>query len=121
MNKQDTLERILRELATTSDEVRGALLATPEGLPIVSTLPDPEVPRLAAMAATVVGLSAKVADTVGAGGYLETVIRGEDGYLAVYDLGDRAALAVATRPGVNLGLLHLEARSAARQVVEILA
>lgn len=121
MSRQSELEDAIHEFVEATGEAHGAVLAAGDGLPIVAALPDAEVPRMAALAATVAGLSHRVASTVGVGPVLETVIRGETGFLAVYDLpAVGATLAVATSADANLGLVFLEAQVASETLTELL-
>ncbi len=121
MSRQSELEDAIHEFIEATGDAHGAVLAASDGLPIVAALPDVEVPRMAALAATVAGLSHRVASTVGVGPVLETVIRGDAGCLAVYDLaGVGATLAVATTVHANLGLVFLEAQVVSETLAELL-
>jgi predicted regulator of Ras-like GTPase activity (Roadblock/LC7/MglB family) len=121
VNKQEQLSRILEDLREAVPDVYGAMVASFDGLPVASSLGEVEPSRVAAMTATVRALGVRVVETMGAGAFQEVVIRSESGMFVVYDAGDLAALAVVTRPGANLGLVHLEARHAARAVEDLLA
>jgi uncharacterized protein len=118
--RRERLLAVLDDLAGEIPGVRGSLVAAADGLPMVATLPADEVPRVAAVTAMVVGLSQRTLDQIGLGGFEETVIGGDEGVLVVYDTGAGAALAVAVAPDVNLGLVHLEARRAARRLAVVL-
>lgn len=120
MNKQEQLHRMLAALAEEVPDVQGALLASRDGLPIVSTMSGPESGRVAAMAATVVALASRVVDTVGLGSFEETVVQGDGGYFVVYDAGSLAVLAVSAPRTATLGLVHLEARRVAGEVDKLL-
>lgn len=121
MSRQSELEETLQDLVEVTGRSHGAVLAADDGLPIVAVLPEAEVPRMAALAATVADLSQRVAAAAGVGPVLETVIRGERGCLAVYNLGAaEATLAVATAADANLGLVFLEAQAASELLAELL-
>ncbi|MEY2570110.1 MAG: uncharacterized protein QOE63_460 [Acidimicrobiaceae bacterium] len=120
MNKQDQLHQVLTSLSADVPDVRGGLLASRDGLPIVSTLGAAEAGRVAAMAATVVALATRVVDTIGLGSFEETVVQSDGGMFIVYDAGDLAVLAVLAQKGATLGLVHLEARRAAGTVEQLL-
>ena len=121
MNKQEQLHEVLTSLSTEVPDVRGALLASRDGLPIVSTLNAAEAGRAAAMAATVLALSSRVIDTIGLGDFQETVVQGESGVFVVYHAGSLAVLAVLAQRTATLGLVHLEARRAAEAIGRLLA
>lgn len=72
------------------------------------------------MAATALGLGKRIAETLGAAEFTETSVSGKDGNVYIYATGPKGVLAVITQPDANLGLLHLEARDAARTIASIL-
>jgi predicted regulator of Ras-like GTPase activity (Roadblock/LC7/MglB family) len=121
VNKQEQLQQVLASLSADVPEIRGALLASRDGLPIVSSLSTAEAGRVAAMAATVVALATRVVDTIGLGQFEETVVQSDGGMFVVYDAGELAVLAVLAQRGATLGLVHLEARRAAEAVDQLLA
>lgn len=120
MTKQETLQRALLAVEREVPDIRGCALASRDGLPIVSTMPGTDASRLAAMAATVLALGARVAESTDLGAYEETVIQGAAGTFVTYGAGD-AVLAVLVGPGANLGLVHLEARRAVEHIAQVLA
>jgi predicted regulator of Ras-like GTPase activity (Roadblock/LC7/MglB family) len=120
MTKHETLQRALIAVEREVPDIRGCALASRDGLPIVSTMPGTDASRLAAMAATVLALGARVAESTDLGAYEETVIQGAAGTFVTYGAGD-AVLAVLAGPGANLGLVHLEARRAVEHIAQILA
>jgi predicted regulator of Ras-like GTPase activity (Roadblock/LC7/MglB family) len=119
MTKQETLQRALLAVEREVPDIRGCALASRDGLPIVSTMPGTDASRLAAMAATVLALGARVAESTDLGAYEETVIQGTAGTFVTYGAGD-AVLAVLVGPGANLGLVHLEARRAVEHIAQVL-
>lgn len=120
-SKQETLLTTLHTLRGNLPELRGALVATVDGLPIAQTFADgTDANRVAAMAATALGLGKRINDTLGAGELSEMSVTGLDGQVFVYATGKKGVLAVVTPPGMNLGLLHMEARDAARTVAVVL-
>lgn len=121
MSKQEQLQKILDGLEREIPDVEGTMLASRDGLPIASTLAPADASRVAAMAATVLSLGARVVETTGLGAFEETVIQSANGTFIVYDAGTAAALAVVTRPGANLGLVHIEARQAAEVLAHLMA
>ena len=120
-SKQEQLQATLQNLRTSLPELRGALVATVDGLPIAQTFSDStDSNRVAAMAATALGLGKRINDTLGTGELTEMSVSGLDGQVYVYATGRKGVLAVVTPSGMNLGLLHMEARDAARTVALVL-
>ncbi|MFC3861523.1 roadblock/LC7 domain-containing protein [Deinococcus antarcticus] len=120
-SKTERLGSILTNLRSSMPELRGALIATADGLPIAQSFSDnTDANRVAAMAATALGLGKRINDTLGAGNLSEMSVSGLNGQVFIYSVGAKGALAVVTPAGVNLGLLHMEARDAAQAVANVL-
>lgn len=120
MSKSAKIEELLRNLKAAVPELRGTLVATTDGLPVATDFPEGEAARIAAMAATALGLGKRIAQSCALGDLEETVVRGAGGYLVVYSASTKAVLAVAAPAGANLGLIHLEARLVAQTVGSVL-
>lgn len=120
MTRQEELLALIRGLRTAVPEIAGVMVASADGLPMAHDFPEAEAPRIAAMAATSLGLGKRIATTLRLGGLQETVIRGQSGYFVVYEAGENGVLALALPAGANLGLVHLEAREAAKRLRELL-
>jgi uncharacterized protein len=88
-------------------DVRGAVVASRDGLPLASTFTDGATDRFAAMAASVVGLSDEVLADVDSGASM-TIVRGQTGCLIVHPAGPDAVLAARTGPHPNVGMVGLE-------------
>ena len=117
MSKQDRLNATLTNLRAALPELRGALIATVDGLPIAQTMgAGTDANRVAAMAATALGLGKRINDTLGSGTLTDMSVGGADGQVYIYAAGTKGVLAVVAPTGVNLGLLHMEARDAAQEV-----
>ncbi|WP_084047748.1 roadblock/LC7 domain-containing protein [Deinococcus hopiensis] len=121
LSKQDRLNASLTTLRTSMPELRGALVATVDGLPIAKSMSDgTDANRVAAMAATALGLGKRINDTLGSGELTDMSVSGMGGQVYIYAAGNKGVLAVVTPPGMNLGLLHMEARDTAQAVASIL-
>jgi uncharacterized protein len=121
MNKQETLMHTLEALRRAIPELRGALVATSDGLAIAHVLGNNEDPnRVAAMAATALGLGKRISDTLNAGTLTETSVTGTTAQVYLYAAGTKGVLAVVAPAGANVGMIHLEARDAARVIAEAL-
>jgi len=120
LSKQDVLRTTLMTLRSALPELRGVLIATTDGLPIVQTMSEgTDANRVAAMAATAIGLGKRINDTLGSGILTEMSVSGLDGQVYLYAAG-KGVLAVVAPAGMNLGLLHMEARDAAQSIASVL-
>ena len=119
--KSEILNNTLMTLRGSMPELRGALVATADGLPIAQSFSDAtDAGRVAAMAATALGLGKRITERTNLGGLAEAVIRGDNGYLVVYAAGKDAVLVLSGPIDSNLGLMRLEARVAAVDIKQIL-
>lgn len=121
MSPQHDLDRILQSLCQALPEVSGAVVASSEGLVVASYPEGLEPTRVAVMAAMAHDLGKRVAETLAQGAFHEATVCGERGCVALYGTADGVILAVQTPAGTNLGLVNLEARSAAHRIRKALA
>src|SRR5271163_4750400 len=120
MVKHEALKNHLETLRNSIPELRGVLLASNEGLPIAHSLSNGSDPnRVAAMAAAASSLGRRVSDSLNAGALGEVSIQADEGALFVYSAGTKAVLAVMSPQGGNAGLIHLEARSIAKDIGDL--
>jgi hypothetical protein len=120
MAKVEALKSQIESLRNAIPELKGVLLASNEGLPIAHSLSNGADPnRVAAMAAAASSLGRRISDSMSAGTLAEVSVQAEDGALFVYSAGSKAVLAVVSPQGGNAGLIHLEAREAAKQIGEL--
>lgn len=120
MSKQEAIEQKLVSLKSALPELREAIVASADGLPIAQLSDGEQSARIAAMAATAHGLGKRIATTTGLGEVTETVVLGQGAYFIAYAIGDKAVLAITMPAGSNLGLVRLEASEHARQIAEVL-
>lgn len=121
MVKHEILKNHLETLRNAIPELRGVLLASNEGLPVAHSLSNGIDPnRVAAMAAAATNLGRRISESMATGQLAEVSVRGDDGMLFVYAAGAKAVLAVMGPMGSNAGLIHLEARTAAKEIADLL-
>jgi len=115
----DQIQKDLDNLRASVPELRGVLLASNEGRTIAHALPqDSDPDRIAALAAAASSLGRRMSATLEAGNLNEISMSARDGQLFLYNAGNKAVLAVLGPTGANTGLIHLEARWAAREIGE---
>lgn len=102
-------------------ELHGVMIASVDGLAIAHDFSDADADRVAAMAATALGLGTRITERTNLGQLAESVIRGDRGYLVVYAAGDEAVLVMSGPIDSNLGLMRIEARLAAVEIKRILS
>lgn len=104
------LAGFVRELAGRA-EVRGVVLASPDGLPIDQAGPAGfDAEALAALAATAVRSASQLAGASGAGELRSAVLETAEGLVIISGAGAEGWLLVLTRAGANAGELLFELR-----------
>lgn len=120
MAKHEVFKTHIDNLRNNIPELKGVLLASIEGLPIVHSLSNGADPnRVAAMAAAASSLGRRISDSMSVGALAEISVRGEEGVLFIYSAGPKAILSVLGPQGSNAGLIHLEARAVAQEIAQL--
>ncbi len=120
MSKQEELARVIYDIRRSIPELHGVMVASTDGLPVSHDFPEAEAERVAAMAATALGLGKRMTERTNMGYMHETVVRGDHGYVVVYAAGDNAVLVMSGPITSNLGLMRIEARAASAVVSKVL-
>lgn len=94
--------------------VRGVLVATRDGHPLVHDLPrndGADTPlSTAAMIAALLGIGQRLSELTGDSMLLEATVRSPAGQVVIYAVGANAVMTVLTDAGANLARLHHAAR-----------
>lgn len=120
MSKQEELSRVISEMRRSIPELHGVMIASTDGLSIAHDFPESESEKIAAMAATALGLGQRITERANLGGLQEAVVRGDYGYLVVYGAGENAVLVLSGPSNSNLGLMRIEARAASAEISQVL-
>ena len=111
------MRRIVEDLIRV-EGVIGSLLVGKDGLVVASTLMDEEDAEiLGAMSAAVFGEIDKATKRIGIGMLVDSIIDAEQGSILMLEAKD-LILAVITQRMVNLGLVKMEMRRAAKRIGE---
>lgn len=121
MSKQETLKAVVDELRSAVPDIQGVLIASTDGLPIVHSITNGSDPnRIAAMAATALGVGKRISESLSAGTFAETMVKGASGQIFLYAAGPKAVLTVLASQDGNVGLIQMEARDAAAAIATAL-
>ncbi|MFJ8979860.1 roadblock/LC7 domain-containing protein [Streptomyces sp. NPDC102282] len=115
---KDVLDELQR-LRARVPLLTGALAASTDGLIVAQDTPGIEAEGVAALTAAALGVSIRMTDATGRGGFRELLIRGENGYIATYAAGASAVLTLLAEDRINVGRLHLEGRRAGARIGEV--
>lgn len=103
------LESILQNLVTSTSDVQGAALVSPDGLPLASTLPSGmDEERVSAMSAAMLSLGERIGNELARGSIDRLYVEGDKGYGILTSCGEEAVLLVLASKAAKQGLLMLE-------------
>ena len=118
---ESKLKPMLRELNSVSEHIEASAVMSRDGLSVASVLgAGVDADRLGAMCAALLGLADTTARELNRGELRQVLIHGTLGYMLITHVGDKAVLAVATKPGTNLGMVFLETKKTAEKISAIL-
>lgn len=104
---------VLQNFVTTTTDVQGAALVTPDGLPLASSLPggmDDE--RVSAMSAAMLSLGERIGSELARGDIDRIYVEGDEGYSILTKCGEEAVFLVLAGKAAKQGVLMLEIKRA---------
>lgn len=121
-SRQEAITAILDRLTNNSGpDVSGAVAVGMDGIVLVSRMASEiNADRVGAVAATMIGVTKRVAVELRIGTTEEAIIKADHGLFLVLPAGEQNLLAVNLREGANLGMARIEAREAAAAIGRIL-
>lgn len=111
---------VLKRLNSTSSDIQASAVMSRDGHTLASVLGDSvNSVRLGAMCATLLSLGEKASLELNRGHLKQILIQGEEGYVLLMRIGEKAVLAVVSQPSANLGMMLVEARRTATEIVAL--
>jgi len=121
LNRSQLIVDRLRELQTSSPDIEASAVVSVDGLSIASALPQGvEEDRVSAMSAAMLSLGERIATELGRGSLEQVYIRGEKGFVVLMSVGQEAVLTTLAREQAKLGLIFLDMRRAAEDLVKLI-
>ena len=110
----------LRELQASSPDIEASAVVSVDGLSIASALPQGvEEDRVSAMSAAMLSLGERISTELGRKGLEQVYIKGNKGAIVLTSIGEEAVLTALARQDAKLGLIFLEMRRAAEDIVKL--
>ncbi len=107
-------------MQAASPDMEASAVVSVDGLIIASALPsNVEEDRVSAMSAAMLSLGDRIASELGRGTLEQVFIRGRNGFVILTAVGDDAVLTALARENAKLGLIFLEMRRAAEDLIRI--
>jgi uncharacterized protein len=123
MSRSRTEQMVMRlkNLQVSTPDVEASAVVSVDGLIIASALPgDVEEDRVSAMSAAMLSLGERIAGELGRGVLDQVYIRGANGYVILTSVGQDAVLTVLARKDAKLGLVFLDMRRAAEDLIRLI-
>jgi predicted regulator of Ras-like GTPase activity (Roadblock/LC7/MglB family) len=119
-NRSEQMVNRLRNLQASAPDIEASAVVSVDGLIIASALPQgSEEDRVSAMSAAMLSLGERIATELGRGGLEQVYIKGDGGFIVLTSVGAEAVLTVLARQEAKLGLIFLEMRRAAEDLVKL--
>ncbi len=119
--RASALRSVLRELNASSTDIEASACISSDGFTIASVLGEGVDPdRFGAMCASLLALAHRAAQEIQRGNLKLVLVEGDQGVMLLVQAGPDAILAVAAKPGKNLGMIFLEARKVAQKLLGVL-
>lgn len=118
--QEKLLTSVLSDLNRSSSEIIASAVISTDGLPIASLLPNGvDADRVGAMSAALLALGNRTSRELQCDELEQVMVKGRHGYILLIQAGDGCVLAITAKESAKLGLILLDARRAARSIVEI--
>ena len=119
--RASALRSVLRELNSSSDDIEASACISSDGYTMAAVLGQGvDADRFGAMCASLLALAQRAAQEIQRGNLKLVLVEGEQGVMLLVQAGPDAILAVAAKPGKNLGMILLDARKVAQKLLGVL-
>lgn len=119
-NRSEQMVNRLRNLQAAAPDIEASAIVSVDGLIIASALPQgAEEDRVSAMSAAMLSLGERIAHELGRGNLEQVYIKGNAGFILLTSIGEDAVLTALARQDSKLGLIFLEMRRAAEDLVKL--
>ncbi|MDX2270948.1 MAG: roadblock/LC7 domain-containing protein [Cyanobacteriota bacterium] len=112
-----SLQAILQNFVSSTPDIQGAVIVTPDGLPLASTLPSGmDEERTSAMSAAMLSLGERIGKELARGTIERIFVQGDKGYGVLTSCGADAVLLTLASAEVKQGMLFLEIKRVTESV-----
>ncbi len=119
-SRSEQMVNRLRNLQASAPDIEASAVVSVDGLIIASALPQgAEEDRVSAMSAAMLSLGERIAGELGRGDLEQVYIKGSSGFIVLTSVGEDAVLTTLARQEAKLGLIFLEMRRAAEDLVKL--
>lgn len=119
-SRSEKMVKSLRAMQTSAPDIEASAVVSVDGLIMASALPaEVEEDRVSAMSAAMLSLGERIAGELGRGALDQVYIKGDMGFIMLTAVGEEAVLTALAREKAKLGLIFLEMRRAAEELIKL--
>jgi len=119
-SRSDLMVERLRSMQNAAPDIEASAVVSVDGLIMASALPkEVEEDRVSAMSAAMLSLGERISSELGRQGIEQVYIKGDRGSIVLTSIGQEAVLTALARHEAKLGLIFLEMRRAAEDLVKL--
>ena len=119
-SRSEKMVKSLRAMQSAAPEIEASAVVSVDGLIMASALPvEVEEDRVSAMSAAMLSLGERIAGELGRGNLDQVYIKGNTGFIVLTAVGEEAVLTALAREKAKLGLIFLEMRRAAEELIKL--
>lgn len=116
-----TIRTLLQNFVSGIPDIQGAILVSPDGLALVSVLPDAvDEERVAAMTAVILSVGERIGRELARGKVDRVVVEGDKGYSVLVGCGPDGVLLILAGIGAKQGILFLEIKRLVSTIIPVL-
>ncbi|MCC6500848.1 MAG: roadblock/LC7 domain-containing protein [Anaerolineales bacterium] len=119
-SRSDQMVERLRNMQAAAPDIEASAVVSVDGLIMASALQQGvEEDRVSAMSAAMLSLGERISTELGRAGLEQVYIKGDAGSIVLTSIGDEAVLTAMARQEAKLGMIFLEMRRAAEDIVKL--
>jgi predicted regulator of Ras-like GTPase activity (Roadblock/LC7/MglB family) len=119
-NRAEQMVERLRNMQAAAPDIEASAVVSVDGLIMASALQQGvEEDRVSAMSAAMLSLGERISNELGRKGLEQVYIKGSKGAIVLTSIGEEAVLTALARQDAKLGLIFLEMRRAAEDLVKL--
>ncbi|MBC8160015.1 MAG: roadblock/LC7 domain-containing protein [Roseiflexaceae bacterium] len=119
-SRTEEMVRHLKTMQMNTPDIEASAVVSVDGLIMASALPaDVEEDRVSAMSAAMLSLGERIATELRRGQLDQVFVRGENGFVLLTSIGDEAVLTALAHSKAKLGLVFLDMKRTANELVRL--
>ncbi len=119
-SRSDQMVERLRNMQAAAPDIEASAVVSVDGLIMASALQQGvEEDRVSAMSAAMLSLGERISTELGRAGLEQVYIKGNAGAIVLTSIGEEAVLTAMARQDAKLGMIFLEMRRAAEDIIKL--